>query len=191
MTARRSYAYTVKVTDSTPGWTLGTSRLVPRGYSVYVFLPGSGIVLNLLDDKTIVDVSTAWLELEVVSTSTEPPRCVALRAPGGISTAELRFPLAGLVTEATAQIATKDGTFTDSAYGIEYEDMLFEASRTRGRKRTRTAVTAERLDEVASVAAQNPRKPTAAVQHRFGGISRGYARKLIKLAEARSDGETR
>ena len=110
-----------------------------------------------------------------------PPRCVVLRAPAGISTPEQRFPLAGIVTTATAAVASKDGSFMDPPHGLEYEDALFEAGRARGRKRARREITPERLEEIARVAGEHPVKPTAAVQHHFG-ISRGYARKLIKLA---------
>lgn len=130
-------------------------------------------------------VSRPWLELDVESSPTVPPRCVALRAADGISTPELRFPLAGVVTEATAAMASRDGTFTDTPRGIVYEDMLSEASRARGRrKRTRHKITPERLDEVARIVEENPRNTTEAVRRHFG-FTRGYSRKLIKLAEAR------
>jgi hypothetical protein len=49
-------------------------------------------------------------------------------------------------------------------------------------RRTRQRVTPERLADVARVARQHPRTPTAAVQRRFR-VSRSYARRLIKKAE--------
>jgi hypothetical protein len=200
----RRYHLSVWVTDKTPGWKLA-NRVVPQGYTIRVekyyrvaYAPGRREHLDLELELTADEVAAirkgdptpdgwvlvprTWLELDVVSSPTEPFRCVALRAPGGISTPEQRFPLVGIVTEATATIASKDGSFTDLPRGLEYEDTLWEAGRARGRKRPRRAITPERLEEVAQIASENPRTPTAAVQHRFG-ISRGYARKLIKLAE--------
>jgi hypothetical protein len=196
----------IQTTDPRPGWRLG-SRVVPRGYTVGVRrlfrvkeqVGGALKVEDLSQDESDAAWAGApppgdwllgerdWLELDVVSSPTEPPRCVALRAPRGISTPEQRFPIAGVVTEATAAIASKDGTFIDPPHGIDYEDALFEAQRARGRKRPRRAVTPERLAEVAQVAREYPRAPTAAVQRRFG-ICRGYARKLIKLADRLEDG---
>ena len=177
---------------------------MPQAYTVFVKK-----LIRVTDDRKWTDLSDAefdeiydgaptagdnwmigertWLELDVVSSPTVPPRCVALRAPYGIATPELRFPLAGIVTEATAAVASRDGTFTDPPQGLVYEDMLSEASRARGRrKRTRHTITPERLEEVARIAEQNPRKTTEAVRRHFG-YSRGYSRKLIKLAEARAE----
>ena len=204
---QRRYELSVWPTDKTPGWKLG-SRVVPQGYTIRVeryvhvaYQPGSpehlDLELQLTEDQVEamregspsaagwVLVPRPWLELEVESSPTVPPRCVALRAADGISTPELRFPLAGVVTEATAAIASRDGTFTDPPHGLVYEDMLFEASRARGRrKRTRHKITPERLDEVARIVEENPRKTTEAVRRHFG-FTRGYSRKLIKLAEER------
>ena len=42
---------------------------------------------------------SAWLELEIESAPEHPARCVALHAPHGIGTPELRFPLASIVVE--------------------------------------------------------------------------------------------
>jgi hypothetical protein len=198
------YALSVEPMDTRLGWRLG-NRVVPRGYTIRVAKyfrwhepePGRRLEWRDLSDTEVDDVAAGaptagndwaiglrpWLELDVVSSPTEPPRCVALRAPNGISTPELRFPLAGVVTEASAAVASADGTFLDPPQGLEYGDAVWEASRARGRKRPRRTVTPERLEEVARVASEHPRTPTAAVQHHFG-ISRGYARRLIKLAEA-------
>lgn len=200
-----------RITDKTPGFKLG-NRVVPQGFTIRVQKPirvndrsGHWEAVELSDDEIEAISAGAptagdhwaigladWLELDVESTPTRPPRCVALRAPGGISTPEQRFPLTGLVVEITARVATKgallespagDVWVLDGATGLELEDMLFEANRARGRKRARSAITDERLEEVARVALAHPRTPTAAVQRHFG-ISRGYARKLVKLAEA-------
>jgi hypothetical protein len=202
--ARRHYSLSIELTDRTPGWWLH-NRVVPQRYTIRVHKlfrvtdrGGSrGYISADLSDAEFDAVTDGaptvgdnwaigertWLELEVESSPTEPPRCVVLRAPHGISTPEQRFPLAGIVTEATARIASKDASFHDAPKGFEYEDTLWEAGRARGRKRARRAITPERLEEVARIAGEHPRTPTAAVQHRFG-ISRGYARKLIKLAQA-------
>jgi hypothetical protein len=198
--AQRRYRLKIEPTDTAPGWKLGKSRVLPRRFTIqvqkYLRYSQDGRTqteLSGAEVDALLDVASAtrqdwtrirfgkWLELEVESSPTEPPRCVVLRAPGGISTPEQRFPLAGIVTEAAARIASKDGSFVDYPLGIEYEDTLFEARRGRGRKRARRAVTPDRLEEVARIAEEHPRTPTAAVQHHFG-ISRGYARKLIKLA---------
>ena len=199
---RRRYSLSIEPTDTRPGWKFG-KRVVPRGLTIrvskYFRFSEDGLKRTDLSDAeadALHDVASAtaedwntiglrtWLELEVVSSPTKPPRCVVLRAPNGISTPEQRFPLAGIVTEATATIASKDGSFTDYPLDLEYEDTVFEASRVKGRKRPRRAVTPERLEEVTRISGEYPRTPTAAVQHHFG-ISRGYARKLIKLAEKR------
>lgn len=194
--ARRRYSLSIEPTDPRPGWKLG-ARVVPRGLTIKVKryfrfsddwqrrtdLADAEFEALAVEDFEKIGIRD-WLELDVVSSPTEPPRCVALRAPAGISTPEQRFPLAGIVTEAVAAIASKDGSYVDYAHDLEYEDTLFEASRVRGRKRPRRAVTPERLDEVERVASENPRTPTAAVQRHFG-VSRGYAIKLRKLADSR------
>jgi hypothetical protein len=166
---------------------------VPRRFTIhvkkYVRHSPDGLKQTDVDVSALLDGASddwvglkEWLELEVASSPTEPPRCVVLRAPNGISTPEQRFPLAGIVSEAAATIASKDGSFVDYPLGVEYEDTLFEARRVRRRKRPRRAITPARLEEVARIASERPLTPTAAVQHHFG-ISRGYAFKLIKLAE--------
>jgi hypothetical protein len=199
--AQRPYSLSIQPTDTAPGWRLGNGRVVPRRFTIrvtkYVRNSPNGLNRTDLSDaevSALFDVASAtdsewesvrlrkWLELEVESTSTVPPRCVVLRAPNGISTPEQRFPLASIVTVASATIASRDGSFVDYPLGIEYEDTIFEANRVRGRKRTRRAVTPDRLSEVARIASEHPLKPTAAVQHHFG-ISRGYAWRLIKLSQ--------
>lgn len=205
------YPLFFEVTDARPGWQLG-NRFAPRGLTItvqkyfrvrqdftdpevlsdedhaavqqgrycgaqYTIAPGEVVgdpewALGLLD----------WIMLDVTSSDTQPPQCVALRAPRGIGTAELRFPFASIVTTAVAAVASKDGSFRDFPHGLEYEDTVFEADRIRKRRRRRKPVTDERLQQVADLARANPTKPTAAVQHGLG-VSRGYAIRLRKQAE--------
>jgi len=168
--------------DETPGWRLGP-RVLPQRFTIAVRkLPprvdATGRdVFNFLAGR-----GTDWLELDVETSPTQPPRCVALRAPGGISTPEQRVPVTSLVQEACAVIASDDGTFLDRPEGSVLEDMRWEVSRARPRKRSRQPITPERLEEVARIAHEHSRTPTAAVQHHLG-ISRGYAYRLRKLAE--------
>jgi hypothetical protein len=209
----RPYLISWQVTDQRHGWKLGT-RVLPHRYVVridrYVLCDShSGQLIRELTETEVTEWSSrpesaqeffepdnpdsglysrfTWLELEVASTPTHPPLVVALRAPGGISARELRFPFTGIVTEATARLASTTGSWElgslDWPTGDAYEDNLFEAKRARGRKRTREPITDERLAAAARVAREHPRTPTAAVQRHFR-ISRGYARRLLKLAEA-------
>jgi hypothetical protein len=197
----RHYLLVIQATDTRPGWRLN-DRVVPHAYTIQVrkharaFKRESVVEwVDLTDEEMDAiedgapssgddwDLGTRpWVEVDIESSATEPPRCVALRAAKGISTPELRFPLTGVVTEATAFIASRDGRFQDPPQDLEYEDVLFEASRIRGRKRTRQAVTPEHLAEIARTAREHPRAPTAAVQRRFG-YSRGHARRLIKRSQ--------
>lgn len=199
----RRYPIAVQVTDPEPGWKLGT-RVLPSRYTIVVErlfrVRDDGTASELLTDdeydavtagaglreKGWVVGATEWLRLDVSSSPAEPPRCVALHAAGGIGTAEQRFPLAGIIAEASAAISSRTGSFKLGSFDLptrdEYDDALFEAKRARGRKRTRDPVTADRLEAVAHVARQHPGKRTAAVKAHFR-ISRGYARKLIKQAE--------
>jgi hypothetical protein len=198
----RRYSLSVEPVDARQGWTLGRNRVLPRSFTVRVhryfrfsddrrrrddlsdadvaalFDPASAT----RDDWQRIGVRN-WLELEVVSSPTEPPRCVSLRAPDGISTHEQRVPLAGILAEAASAIASEDGSFVDYPRDTEYQDMVAEIGISRGRRRKRRSVTPERLAEVREVALANPRTPTAAVRRHFE-ISRVYARKLIKLSEA-------
>jgi hypothetical protein len=191
------YPLAIQVTDPTPGWKLG-ARVLPHRYLVHVRklarfdddgrpfaeLSPSEVATLRRDGNTDPYIGEIdWLTLEIESDPTRPPRCVALRAPRGISTPEQRFPLAGIVTEASAAVASRDGSFLDPPQGLDYDDARFEVNRSRGRRRGRSAITTERLEDVARVARQHPRTPTAAVQAHFR-ISRGYARRLIKKAEA-------
>lgn len=202
------YEIVFRTTDPEPGWNLGGNRFVPRRYTIsvqkYFRVTDEGATWVELSHAEVVALHKGaptdghdarggywavapadWLELDCESTSTMAPRCVALRAPGGISTPEQRFPIAGLVAEATARLSRKDGeTFFNIPQGIELEDARAEARRIQGRRRPRSAITDERLDEVLDIVGRYPRTPTAAVQRHFK-ISRGYARKLIKLAEGR------
>ena len=189
----------VQVVDTSLGWKLGT-RALPRRYVVSVYTPetsgvyvaGDGTPVALVDrgprPHAVEERITLrhWLDLEIESTAQQPPRCVALRAPGGISTPELRIPLAGIVAEASAAVASRDGTFTDLPDRIAFSDNLFEADRAKGRSRSPRAKTPERLAHVARIARENPRTPTAAVGRELG-ITRQHARRLIKQAE--EDGE--
>ena len=193
------YALVYWVTDKRRGWKLG-NRVVPRGFTIRVskyFKVRARRLrsVDLSDDEIEALRAGAppaddwmvgerdWLELDVESTPTQPPRCVALRAPSGISTPEQRFPLTGVVVQTTARGRDQGRHLPwTPPTALEYEDMLFEANRARGRKRARSAITPERLEEVARIALEHPRTPTEAVKRHFG-ISRGYARRLIKRAK--------
>ena len=200
----RPYQLSYRPTDERPGWRLGT-RVVPRGFTVraercFVHEDGPNGTFSdrrLTDAETLEWINTpeeerrgrsgilglwTWLELDVESAPDQPPRCVALRAPHGISTPEQRFPITTVVTVATAHMASEDGSFPPKKTEFDFEDDLFEAKRVRGRKRARQAITDERLEEVARVAREHSGKPTAAVQHHFR-VSRGWARKLRQRAE--------
>jgi hypothetical protein len=210
---RPYYQQTVSVTDKRQGWKLG-SRIVPRGLKVELWkltryrdinlddYPEKWEEVDLTDDEDAAFErgtlelpngwflnQRLWLALEIESSPTTPPRCVTLRALEGISTPEQRFPLAGIVAEAAARFASKAGSWELGQYDHfskthdEYEDDLFEANRARHRRRTRQTVTTERLADIARVAQEHPGTPTAAVQRHFH-VSRGYARRLIKQAEA-------
>jgi hypothetical protein len=203
----------LEITDKRHGWKLG-SRVLPAAFTIrldrYIRvrdpLAHPSVEppewFDLTDDELsayysdpvafersgwIFSVRT-WLELDIESSPTTPPRCVAMRAEQGISTEEQRLPLAGLVAESCAALASKSGSFElgsrDFPTPDEYEDALFEANRVRRRRRTREAVTNERLAEVARIALEHPRTPTEAVRRHFGFNARGYARRLIKRAEA-------
>jgi hypothetical protein len=190
------YPLVVKVTDDRPGWRLGTTRVLPQAFTVSVFQPGWLAEGVWIDFQGMASTDPAiraldpgdpfahpWLELDIDCDADRPPRCVGMRAPGGIGTRELRFPLAGIVATAAASVASRDGTFLDGPTGAEYDDMRAEVGFAQKRDRTRSAVTTERLAEIAEVARQHPNAPTAAVQRRFH-YARGYARRLIKRAEA-------
>ncbi len=205
-----------QVTDSRPGWKLG-ARVIPTGFKIGVnrYTRVDGEVdafdphphIDLTDEEAAAlkagerdFLSPGWipslrllLELEVESDSNTPPRCVALRAPQGISTVEQRLPLAGLVAQAAAYLASETGNW-DLVKGqrLDYlyktreqrEDDLFEARRKLGKHRKRRQpVTAERLAQVLQVARSDPAQPTKAVQDVFG-FARGYAFRLIRRAEA-------
>ncbi len=203
----------IQVTDTSHGWKLG-SRVLPSAFTIrlarytrirdFDLSPEQVEVFDLTDDELsavekdprsfesdgwLIGQRT-WLELDVESSPTTPPRCVAMRAPQGVGTDEQRFPLAGLIAETAARLASKTGTWElgklDHVYKTrdEYEDDLFEVNRARRRRRTREPVTDERLADVARIALDHPRTPTEAVRRRFR-VSRGYARRLIKQAEAR------
>ncbi len=111
---QRRYELSVWPTDKTPGWKLG-SRVVPQGYTIRVeryvhvaYQPGSpehlDLELQLTEDQVEamregspsaagwVLVPRPWLVLEVESSPTVPPRCVALRAADGISTPDSASP---------------------------------------------------------------------------------------------------
>jgi hypothetical protein len=200
----------IEITEKRRGWKLG-SRVLPASFTIRVskltkfrhLPPEQPEVFDLTDEELaaverdplfleddgwLVSLRT-WLELDVESSPTTPPRCVTMRAPQGISTDEQRLPLAGIIAESCAAIASRNGSFELGvpfdvpARREEYEDALFEANRARRRRRTREAVTDERLADVARIAREHPRTPTAAVQRHFR-VSRGYARRLIKQAEA-------
>jgi hypothetical protein len=205
----------IQITDKSHGWKLG-SRVLPAAFTIHLdrytrlrnfdldhppewafemfdltdeeFSAFEKDPLFLENDGWLIGQRT-WLELDVESSSTVPPRCVAMRAPQGISTDEQRFPLAGLIAQSCAAIASKNGSFELGSLDFpatreDYEDALFEANRARRRRRTREAVTDERLAEVARIALDHPRTPTEAVRRHLH-VSRGYARRLIKQAEAK------
>jgi hypothetical protein len=187
-------------TDPAPGWKAGRTRVLPSRYTIKIDRWAHRSPKPPFDVKLLTDdehdalvrgeyprrnvTPTTWVELEIESSPEQPPRCIALRAPLGIGTPELRFPLASIVDTASATIASADGTFIDWAKDIEFEDTLFEIERVRRRRRRREKITDERLTEIAQLARKHPRKPTAAVVRRFG-YSRGYTRRLIKMAEER------
>jgi hypothetical protein len=191
------YPLVVLVTDQQPGWRLGTIRVLPRGFRVDVHRPGGP-----LGDGTWIDfggvsstdpamaallgdpLARPWLRLEIACSDDQPPRCIAMHAPDGIGTRELRFPLAGIVATAAASVASSDGTFLDTPIGAEYDDMVAEVGFAQKRDRKRRPLTDDRLLEVAEIVSQHPHNSTAAVQARLN-YSRGYARRLIKQAEAK------
>ncbi len=207
----RRYALVTEITDDRPGWPVPPRRVLPRAYTIRVqrYVRNDGDRARELTDAELAELVQDperagdwlvgyrnWLVLSVETSATQPPRCVTLHAPRGIGTPELRFPLAGIVTEASAMLASRKrasgdppgplGQHLDLPGPIEYEDVVWELGRTRGRKRSHHAVTEARLAEAARIAAENPRTPTAAVQHHFK-VSRGYARRLIKLAQEKED----
>jgi hypothetical protein len=199
----RGYEVRVQVTDPAPGWKLG-ARTLPRHCTAIVsklwrFDSETGRPVAELSTREVAALLRAdrdgtrdpdnpfvgvidWLRLEIESTPELPPQCTAMHAPAGIGTPEQRFPLSSLVTDVAAMVASRNGSFFDGPMGLDYEDTRFEVGRARSRRRGRIAVTTERLEEVARVARKYPRTPTAAVQNHFR-VSRGYARRLIKMAE--------
>jgi hypothetical protein len=131
------YPWNIEITDRTPGWKLG-ARVLPRGYTITVNkvfrirgdVPArepraTAELLSDADHDALrrgeyagaegntgwILGETDWLKLDITSSPTQPPRCVTLHAPGGIGTPEQRFPLAGILAEASAAIASKNGSF--------------------------------------------------------------------------------
>lgn len=202
----RQYELAISITDDRRGWKVEPDRWLPRAYTITVqkYWWASTVDGAYLGDLTPEEIGALrreeissrdtdasrmvsvydWLRLDIKTTDKQRPLCVALHAPRGIGTPEQRAPLAGIVTEASAAIASTSSGYADLPGPIEYQDVVWELGQARWRKRARRRITPERLEEVARIAREHPRTPTAAVQHHLG-ISRAYAFRLRKLAEQR------
>ena len=148
----RRYALVTEITDDRPGWPVPPRRVLPRAYTIRVqrYVRNDGDRARELTDAELAELVQDperagdwlvgyrnWLVLSVETSATQPPRCVTLHAPRGIGTPELRFPLAGIVTEASAMLASRKrasgdppgplGQHLDLPGPIEYEDVVLGA----------------------------------------------------------------